>query len=59
LIYYNTVWQPLSVRLNETAEITEMSDIEDLCRARGIQAYTSVFRAGSAGHPHAEHGRAG
>ncbi len=41
LIYYNTVWQPLSVRLNQTAEI-KMSDIEGLCRARGIQAI-SVF----------------
>jgi hypothetical protein len=28
LIYYNTVWQPLSVRLNETAEIGE-NDIQD------------------------------
>ncbi|MFH1985567.1 MAG: 2-oxoacid:acceptor oxidoreductase family protein [Pseudomonadota bacterium] len=41
LIYYNTVWQPLSVRLNETAEVTE-SDIRDLCRARGIRVI-SVF----------------
>jgi len=41
LIYYNTVWQPLSVRLNETAEVAE-SDIQDLCRARGIQVI-SVF----------------
>ena len=41
LIYYNTVWQPLSVRLNETAEVAE-SDVQDLCRARGIQVI-SVF----------------
>ena len=43
LIYYNTVWQPLSVRLNQTAEIKE-SDIQDLCRARGI-LIISVFHA--------------
>jgi indolepyruvate ferredoxin oxidoreductase beta subunit len=30
LIYYNTVWQPLSVRLNEAAGVTE-KDIQDLC----------------------------
>jgi indolepyruvate ferredoxin oxidoreductase beta subunit len=41
LIYYNTVWQPLSVRLNETAEVAE-NDIQELCRARGIQVI-SVF----------------
>ena len=43
LIYYKTVWQPLSVRLNEAAEVTE-NDILDLCRARGIQVI-SVFQA--------------
>ena len=42
LIYYNTVWQPLPVRLNQAAEITE-SDIRDLCRGRGIQ-FISVFQ---------------
>lgn len=41
LIYYNTVWQPLSVRLNETAEVSERG-VQDLCRARGIQV-VSVF----------------
>lgn len=41
LIYYNTVWQPLSVRLNEAAEVTE-KNIEDFCRARDIQVI-SVF----------------
>ena len=30
LIYYNTVWQPLSVRLSEAAVVTE-KDIQDLC----------------------------
>ena len=44
LIYYNTVWQPLSVRLNQAAEIAE-NDIRDRCRARGIQVI-SVFHAG-------------
>jgi len=43
LIYYNTVWQPLSVRLNETAEIGE-KDIEVLCRAHGIRVMP-VFQA--------------
>ncbi|MBC2710958.1 MAG: hypothetical protein HGJ94_08180 [Desulfosarcina sp.] len=39
----NTVWQPLAVRLNEAAEVTE-DDIQNLCRARGIQVI-SVFQA--------------
>ena len=43
LIYYNTVWQPLSVRLNEAAEVVE-ADIEDFCSARGIKVI-SVFHA--------------
>lgn len=43
LIYYNTVWQPLSVRLNEAAEVTGR-DIRDLCHPRGI-GVTSVFQA--------------
>jgi indolepyruvate ferredoxin oxidoreductase beta subunit len=43
LIYYNTVWQPLSVRLNEAAEVTE-NDIQDLCTTRGINV-TPVFQA--------------
>ena len=41
LIYYHTVWQPLSVRLNETAEVAERG-VQDLCLARGIQV-VSVF----------------
>lgn len=43
LIYYNTVWQPLSVRLNETAEVAE-DDIQALCSAHSINAI-SVFHA--------------
>ena len=43
LIYYNTVWQPLSVRLNEAAAVTG-KDIQDLCRRRGIHL-TAVFQA--------------
>jgi indolepyruvate ferredoxin oxidoreductase beta subunit len=42
LIYYNTVWQPLSVRLNERAEVSQ-ADIDSLCKARGITVI-SVFR---------------
>lgn len=46
LIYYNTVWQPLSVRLNEAVEVTE-KDILNHCRERGIQVI-SVFQPGLA-----------
>ena len=42
LIYYNTVWQPLSVRLNERAEVSE-KEIHSLCKQRGIKVI-SVFR---------------
>jgi indolepyruvate ferredoxin oxidoreductase beta subunit len=42
LIYYNTVWQPLSVRLDERAEVSE-EEIAVFCRRRGI-AVISVFR---------------
>ena len=42
LVYYNTVWQPLSVRLNEAPEIAD-SDIEDVCRQRGLRLI-SVFQ---------------
>ena len=35
LVYYDTVWQPLSVRLNQAAQ-TRRSDITDRCAARGI-----------------------
>lgn len=43
LIYYNTVWQPLSVRLNEAAEIGE-KDVQTLCREHGIRVMP-VFQA--------------
>lgn len=42
LIYYNTVWQPLSVRLNESPQVGE-DQIHRLCLARGIQVIT-VFQ---------------
>lgn len=42
LIYYNTVWQPLSVRLDEAPEVAD-SDIQELCRSRGVQV-VSVFQ---------------
>ena len=38
LIYYNTVWQPLSVRLNQTAEIEE-SYIQDLAERVAFRSY--------------------
>ena len=43
LIYYNTVWQPLSVRLNDAQEVTE-NDVQKLCHAREVEIYT-VFQA--------------
>jgi indolepyruvate ferredoxin oxidoreductase beta subunit len=36
LVYYDTVWQPLPVRLNEAAEASE-DDIRVLCGSRGIR----------------------
>jgi indolepyruvate ferredoxin oxidoreductase, beta subunit len=42
LIYYNTVWQPLSVRLNTAAQVSE-NDVLDYCQQRGIQV-TAVFQ---------------
>jgi indolepyruvate ferredoxin oxidoreductase beta subunit len=42
LIYYNTIWQPLSVRLKERTEISQQ-DIHWLCQTRGIEVI-SVFR---------------
>jgi len=41
LIYYDTVWQPLSVRLNEAGEIRG-DDIRRRCSQRGIRVL-SVF----------------
>jgi indolepyruvate ferredoxin oxidoreductase beta subunit len=43
LIYYNTVWQPLSVRLNDVQAVTE-DDIRELASARKINV-VSVFQA--------------
>lgn len=43
LIYYNTVWQPLSVRLNEKPEVSE-EEITAFCRQRNMEVI-SVFRA--------------
>ena len=43
LIYYDTVWQPLAVRLNEAQEVTEI-DIHALSRAHNIKVI-SVFQA--------------
>ncbi len=42
LIYYDTIWQPLSVRLNQKQEVSEQ-DVSSLCLSRGIEAIT-VFR---------------
>lgn len=36
LVYYNTVWQPLDVRLDHSAEI-QVSDIHRVCAARDIK----------------------
>ena len=44
LIYYNTVWQPLSVRLSEREEVRE-EEIRSFCQSRAMTAI-SVFRAG-------------
>lgn len=42
LIYYDTVWQPLSVRLNQAAEVTG-EKVQSLCRERNV-AVRSVFQ---------------
>jgi len=42
LIFYDTVWQPLTVRLNEAPEVTA-KDIHAFCRQRGITV-ESVFK---------------
>ncbi len=42
LVYYNTVWQPLDVRLNLAEAITE-ADITRVCQARQIKEYV-VFQ---------------
>lgn len=41
LVYYDTVWQPLDVRLKQSAEVTEET-IRRACRARGIRAVRVV-----------------
>lgn len=38
LVYYNTVWQPLSVRLNEAAEVS-LRQIEQTCLARHVTLF--------------------
>ena len=38
LVYYNTVWQPLDVRLNLTEAVTE-ADIARVCEARQINEH--------------------
>ena len=43
MVYYNTTWQPLSVRLNHTPEVGE-SDIREFCRERGIRLI-SVYQS--------------
>ncbi|BBO73899.1 indolepyruvate oxidoreductase [Desulfosarcina widdelii] len=36
LVYYDTVWQPLTVRLGDAAAVT-IRDIDHLCRKQGIR----------------------
>jgi indolepyruvate ferredoxin oxidoreductase, beta subunit len=36
LIYYNTVWQPLDVRLGTVAEVSSKA-LDDLCRQMGVK----------------------
>ena len=43
LIYYDTVWQPLSVRLGEAEEVSS-EDLQQRCNDRGIQV-VAVFDA--------------
>ena len=38
LVYYDTVWQPLDVRLNKAAEI-QIADIHRVCETRRIKDY--------------------
>jgi indolepyruvate ferredoxin oxidoreductase beta subunit len=38
LVYYNTVWQPLDVRINDAAEI-QVSDIQRVCQTRNIKDF--------------------
>jgi len=43
LVYYNTVWQPLEVRLNRAAEVSEES-ISEECQKRNIKVF-KIFKA--------------
>ncbi len=38
LVYYNTVWQPLDVRLDAACEVSE-NRIRELCEARGFRSF--------------------
>lgn len=42
LVYYNTVWQPLDVRLGRVAEV-QVSNIQRVCRARDIKDYVVFY----------------
>ncbi len=44
LVYYNTVWQPLEVRLNQADEVSEES-ISEQCQKRNIKE-VKIFKAG-------------
>jgi indolepyruvate ferredoxin oxidoreductase, beta subunit len=46
LVYYNTVWQPLDVRLNHAAAVGE-ADIHRVCQARNIGEHV-VYQPGLA-----------
>lgn len=41
LVYYNTVWQPLGVRLKQDAEVDEET-IDRVCSARSIRVFKAV-----------------
>ena len=44
LVYYNTVWQPLTVRLNEAEEVTPLQ-IKQACDSRRVSLYEVVSDA--------------
>jgi indolepyruvate ferredoxin oxidoreductase beta subunit len=41
LVYYNTVWQPLGVRLRQDAEVDEET-IDRICEARSIRVFKTA-----------------
>jgi indolepyruvate ferredoxin oxidoreductase beta subunit len=41
LVYYNTVWQPLPVRLNQEKEVSEKA-ISDICNQRQIKEHRVI-----------------